>query len=288
MRTYRRACPAPSLVSDETPCRRPSAPDRHAGRLGHARAGTDTAGLDSPPPASLAPASSADDPPAPESAIPASAAPIASDEPSQSSVPGSPAAASGVPSSAFPSSTPSGARRAAASSSSRRPARTARWSSRSTCPASSSGSAASRPSASTSRIDPGDVAFYLMSNGSLQLLMVDVSVDAGARMFVADSRAPRPRPGVPRIDIADRHSSARWTSPSSCPASSRPAWPARASTGRRSPTCARPWRPSRRRARRHPPGDDGCRAVTLPADTLSLWERVTRDPPATARHRACS
>jgi len=55
-------------------------------------------------------------------------------------------------------------------------------------------------------IDPSEVAFYLLSNGTLQLLIVDVSVDAGARMFVADSeRLGLGEAGVPRIDIADQY-----------------------------------------------------------------------------------
>ena len=55
-------------------------------------------------------------------------------------------------------------------------------------------------------IAPSDVAFYLLSNGTLQLLVVDVSVDAGARMFVADSeRLGLAEAGVPRIDIADQY-----------------------------------------------------------------------------------
>jgi len=48
-----------------------------------------------------------------------------------------------------------------------------------------------------------DVAFYLMSNGTLQLLMVDTSVEAGALMFMADSeRLGLDRAGVPRLDVA--------------------------------------------------------------------------------------
>jgi uncharacterized membrane protein len=48
-----------------------------------------------------------------------------------------------------------------------------------------------------------DVAFYLMSNGTLQLLMVDTSVEAGAQMFMADSeRLGLDRAGVPRLDVA--------------------------------------------------------------------------------------
>jgi uncharacterized membrane protein len=51
-----------------------------------------------------------------------------------------------------------------------------------------------------------DVAFYLMNNGTLQLLMVDTSVEAGAQMFMADSeRLGLDRAGVPRLDVASDH-----------------------------------------------------------------------------------
>jgi len=54
--------------------------------------------------------------------------------------------------------------------------------------------------------DPADVAFYLMSNGTLELLLVDVSVEAGSAMFVADSEALGiEQAGVPRLDIANTY-----------------------------------------------------------------------------------
>jgi hypothetical protein len=53
-------------------------------------------------------------------------------------------------------------------------------------------------------LPPGDVAFYLISNGALQLLMVDVSVDTGARMLVADADRHGLDQVVPRLSIADR------------------------------------------------------------------------------------
>jgi len=55
-------------------------------------------------------------------------------------------------------------------------------------------------------LEPTDVSFYLMSNGTLQLLMVDASVDPGARLFVTDSeRLGIDNAGVPRLDIAGRY-----------------------------------------------------------------------------------
>ena len=49
---------------------------------------------------------------------------------------------------------------------------------------------------------PDQPAFYLMSNGTLQLLMVDTSTAAGNEMFSLDSeRLGIDAPGVPRIDF---------------------------------------------------------------------------------------
>ncbi|MCL1587405.1 MAG: vitamin K epoxide reductase family protein [Actinomycetia bacterium] len=49
-----------------------------------------------------------------------------------------------------------------------------------------------------------EVAFYEMTNGTLDILLVDGSVEAGAIMFAEDSqRLAIDRPGVPRLDIED-------------------------------------------------------------------------------------
>jgi uncharacterized membrane protein len=51
-------------------------------------------------------------------------------------------------------------------------------------------------------------AFYLMTNGTLELLIVDVSVDAGADMYTADIgrlSLPENRRGVPRVDIGETY-----------------------------------------------------------------------------------
>jgi hypothetical protein len=52
---------------------------------------------------------------------------------------------------------------------------------------------------------PAEPSFYLMSNGRLQLLMVDVSQPEGQTMFVADAEALgfTQTPGVPLLHIAD-------------------------------------------------------------------------------------
>jgi len=51
---------------------------------------------------------------------------------------------------------------------------------------------------------PDQPAFYLMSNGQLQLLMVDTTVADGGAMFQADSvRLEVDQVGVPRLDIED-------------------------------------------------------------------------------------
>ncbi len=53
-------------------------------------------------------------------------------------------------------------------------------------------------------IPPEEVAFYKMSNGTLEILMVDASVEIGASMFGEDSeRLGVDRPGVPRLDIEE-------------------------------------------------------------------------------------
>jgi uncharacterized membrane protein len=49
-----------------------------------------------------------------------------------------------------------------------------------------------------------DVAFYEMTNGTLDILLVNGSVEAGSLMFADDSqRLAIDRPGVPRLDIQD-------------------------------------------------------------------------------------
>jgi hypothetical protein len=51
-------------------------------------------------------------------------------------------------------------------------------------------------------IPPEDVAYYLMSNGQLQILFVDTTSVEGQAMFRADSvRLDIDSPGVPRVDI---------------------------------------------------------------------------------------
>lgn len=53
-------------------------------------------------------------------------------------------------------------------------------------------------------IPPEDVAFYEMTNGTLDILLVDGSVEAGGIMFAEDSeRLEIARPGVPRLDVDD-------------------------------------------------------------------------------------
>lgn len=129
-------------------------------------------------------------------------------------------------------------------------------------------------------IAPGEVAFYLMGNARLQLLMVDVSVDPGARMFVADSqRLGLDDAGVPRVDIADAYFTGSVDIPERLPAIIETGlakdgigWPP-------IPGLAEALKPFPQ-AGGVPEGDSAQddRAVILPASTLTLWERVTRDP----------
>jgi uncharacterized membrane protein len=139
---------------------------------------------------------------------------------------------------------------------------------------------------------PADVAFYLVSNGTLQLLMVDVSIDTGARMLVADADRHGLQQVVPRLSIADRQLIGSVDIPGQLPdiieaglsnggldwpavpdlAAALAAFPqAGGQPGPRTPGDA-----SR-------PTDDGAEAtsadvVQLPAAGISVWDRVTRDP----------
>ena len=129
-------------------------------------------------------------------------------------------------------------------------------------------------------LDPGEVAFYFMSNGRLQLLAVNVAIDGGARMFTEDSeRLGLDQAGVPRLDIGDSYFTGDVDIPERLPAIIEAGlagegidWPP--VLGLAAALAAFP------EAGEVPDGertaDDA--AVTLPAETLSMWERVTRDP----------
>ncbi|MEA2010879.1 MAG: hypothetical protein U9N78_09245, partial [Actinomycetota bacterium] len=53
-------------------------------------------------------------------------------------------------------------------------------------------------------VPPEEVAFYLMTNGTLEILLVDASIETGAIMFGEDSeRLDIDRAGVPRLDVED-------------------------------------------------------------------------------------
>jgi uncharacterized membrane protein len=135
----------------------------------------------------------------------------------------------------------------------------------------------------TIRIDeslpPGEVAFYLMSNGRLQLLMVDVSVDAGSRMLVADSERLGADAGVPRLDIADRHLVGSVDIPAQLPGIVESALAADGVDWPRVPDlqaalAAFP------EAGSAPAGSGGAAVgdTALPAANLSVWAKVSRDP----------
>ena len=129
-------------------------------------------------------------------------------------------------------------------------------------------------------IAPGDVAFYLMSNGTLQLLMVDVSVDPGSRMFAADSaRLGISEAGVPRIDIAGRFLVGSADIPERLPdiiasglADAGIDWPPVPDLS--AALAPFPEAGSEPGDGRSPGGFD----ATLPAANLSVWAKVTRDP----------
>ena len=129
-------------------------------------------------------------------------------------------------------------------------------------------------------LDPGDVAFYLMSNGRLQLLAVNVAIDGGARMFTADAeRLGLDQAGVPRLDIADAYFVGEKDIPERLPdiieaglAGEGIDWPAVPGLSQ----ALAPFPEAGEAPDARDPADDA--NVKLPAQTFSLWERVTRDP----------
>jgi uncharacterized membrane protein len=126
---------------------------------------------------------------------------------------------------------------------------------------------------------PGEVAFYLMSNGTLQLLMVDASVDPGSRMLVADSERLGVEASVPRLDIADRHLVGSIEIPDELPgivetglADGGIAWPP-------VPDLAAALVPFPEAGPARLEADSRTATDTvLPAANLSVWSKVTRDP----------
>jgi uncharacterized membrane protein len=141
-------------------------------------------------------------------------------------------------------------------------------------------------------LPPGEVAFYLLSNGTLQLLMVDVSVDAGARMLVADADRHGLDQVVPRLSIADRQLIGSVDIPEELPTIVEvglagegldwPAVPDLAAALAPFPQAGGELRPSTigERTDQADRGaeDGGADVVQLPAASLSVWDRVTRDP----------
>jgi uncharacterized membrane protein len=126
-------------------------------------------------------------------------------------------------------------------------------------------------------LPPGEVAFYLMSNGQLQLLMVDVSVDPGSRMLVADSERLGVDAGVPRLDIADRHLVGSVDIPAQLPGIVESGlaggidWPPVPDLA--GALAAFPEAGIVRQA-----ADVPLSAAVLPAASLSVWAKVSRDP----------
>lgn len=128
-------------------------------------------------------------------------------------------------------------------------------------------------------ISPADVAFYLMSNGTLQLLMVDVSVDPGAQMFVTDSdRLGIAQAGVPRLDIGDQYMVGSVDIPERLPGL--------VETGLAGDGIAWPQVPGLAVALTPFPaageiggdgGPSGGTELVLPTADLGVWERVSRD-----------
>ena len=128
-------------------------------------------------------------------------------------------------------------------------------------------------------LDPGEVAFYLMNNGRFQLLAVNVAIDAGARMFTEDSeRLGLAKAGVPRLDIGDGVFVGDAEIPDRLPAIIAAGlaadgldWPAVPGLA----AALAPF-PEAGDVPDAEQGDD--EQVSLPAETLSLSERLARDP----------
>jgi uncharacterized membrane protein len=127
-------------------------------------------------------------------------------------------------------------------------------------------------------LPPGEVSFYLMSNGRLQLLMVDVSVDPGSRMLVADSERLGLDASVPRLDIADRHLIGSVDIPAQLPgivegglAAEGIDWPA-------VPDLAAALAPFPEAGVGPRAADPPASQAALPAASVSVWAKVSRDP----------
>ncbi len=81
------------------------------------------------------------------------------------------------------------------------------------------------------------MAFYLVANGTLEILLVDRDIPAGREFYDAATEAlavPQERLGVPRLVVGDRYLVGSVEIPEQFPGSSRRAWPRGASAG---PTC---------------------------------------------------
>jgi uncharacterized membrane protein len=128
-------------------------------------------------------------------------------------------------------------------------------------------------------LDPADVAFYLVSNGTLQLLMVDVSVDAGARLFVADSERSGLDQSVPRMSIADRQLVGSVDIPEQLPGIIEAGLAADGLDWPPVPDLAGALAPFPEAGSAAPSrGTTDAVPIQLPAASVSVWERVTRDP----------
>jgi uncharacterized membrane protein len=132
-----------------------------------------------------------------------------------------------------------------------------------------------------------DVAFYLMSNDTLEILFVDTTSDAGAMMFAEDGeRLGIARLAVPRLDIGDEYLTGSAEIPERLPGiieagltSGGIAWPAVPAIesalasipgSRDGDLSGSSMQPSAS------PG--GAPAMVIPATTRSVWDRVAADP----------
>jgi uncharacterized membrane protein len=132
-----------------------------------------------------------------------------------------------------------------------------------------------------------DVAFYLLTNGTLEILFVDVTSQAGTTMFAEDGRRLGiARPGVPRLDIGDDHLTGSAEIPERLPgmieaglASGGIAWPAvpaidEALASIPGPEAGDPSATSVEPAA----SQDRAPEEAMPATSRSVWDRIATDP----------
>ncbi len=133
-----------------------------------------------------------------------------------------------------------------------------------------------------------DDAFYLMTNGTLEILFVDVTTEIGATMFAEDGRRLGiARPGVPRLDIGGDHLTGSAEIPERLPgiieaglASGGIAWPAVPMLDAALARIPGSWGGVLPGTSMRPSAtpDGASPATTIPGTNRSVWDRIGIDP----------